>query len=560
MNSPLSFFDRKFSLKSALFVGNFSIFLILTALQGYEINNVALSRDKLGNAQTEYQQGAQIPKSLLFFFALTTTGSLAICIREHLIEAAEDLAEFVGNLDVDALPEYLPGFVLDFVGDRQTATTAHVPATRLIKKKSAPYKPRLFDQSPQSRSEEFEETKSFKQLLRGESHVDEAPKSAAPPMQKAEIFDVEKSLLEGAFSAEPEFVIEEITPEIEIGQTIQELTRFKNVRFSGKKEGFSSEQFFYTCDLEPGASGRIKRAAADIVLRFPGILKAAGNGVVFEQKRSEREFPDFVIPKFPEGSRLPFLVGYDNMTKEPVIGDYGFAPGSFTCGLSRRGKDVYQRQKLASMLATQTPKTLRVALVDVSTKQLSDYTCLTNSPFLLEHQDAMALTKPDVHRLLRELNKISKERAAAFKEEEAKGNYVSNIWEYRKLGHEMPVILVVVGETKPLFENDQTMQDLFIRKAGEDAAQGIVYSFGTQYNTGSAAPKALRRNCSHKTCFQMDQDESSETVFNVKQPVSNLLLKGNAIYSPSGDKYVEIQTAEVTQEMLGAIAHRRDLA
>ena len=67
MNSPLSFFDRKFSLKSALFVGNFSIFLILTALQGYEINNVALSRDKLGNAQTEYQQGAQIPKSLLFF-------------------------------------------------------------------------------------------------------------------------------------------------------------------------------------------------------------------------------------------------------------------------------------------------------------------------------------------------------------------------------------------------------------------------------------------------------------------------------------------------------------
>lgn len=215
-----------------------------------------------------------------------------------------------------------------------------------------------------------------------------------------------------------------------------------------------------------------------------------------------------------------FVLGIDKKG-EMINIDLNHTPHILIAGSTGSGKSNFIHYMLGTLLAKNTPKTLKLILVDTKLVELTLY---ENIPNLLE---AVITSVDEILPALDRLDKEINSRLIEFRK-----NKVRNIEEYNsKSSVKLPSILLVIDELADLLTRDDLVSQKLIKIINVSRATGMHLILATQRPSSDVIPGNIKANISCRIAFKTSSNVDSHVILG--QGGAELLNTiGDVLYKP----------------------------
>ena len=270
-------------------------------------------------------------------------------------------------------------------------------------------------------------------------------------------------------------------------------------------------------------------------LSKPAMIRREGGMLLIDVERADRQNLPFSesrpqLPEMNDGGNARLLVGVD-LNRRTVFADLSSdCPHVLVAGSTNSGKSEWLRTALASLIATNTPDTLRLMLIDPKRVTFQE---LAQSPFLLD-RELILHTPSEAIQGLKRLSDIMEERYILLNM-----NGCTDLQALRLvMGEQTPPRIVcfcdeygnLVAEKK-----DREKIEIAINQLGAKArAAGIHLVIATQDPRAQILSPALKSNLAGRVCLKTTSATQSRMMLE-ENGAEALLGYGDLLFKTTGD-------------------------
>jgi DNA segregation ATPase FtsK/SpoIIIE-like protein len=300
---------------------------------------------------------------------------------------------------------------------------------------------------------------------------------------------------------------------------------------------------------------KIERRGAELQMRLgldqePIIHRVEGRIAVDVQRRN-REYVSFGSLRAQLGSASPengtakVLAGVDLRGRLHFLELSGECPHVLVGGGTGSGKTEWLRAAVASLIVTNTPETLRLAVVDPKRNAFPE---LAGSPFLWRPNALVDSPDSSVLSLLEDLIEEMSRRNGLLRDAAA-----DDLMQYRqRTGLTIPRVVIAVDEFAELLlsggkkQRDEFEQS-FIRIAAVGRAAGVHLILATQRPSRQVVSGNLKANLPGKIAMRVSNRIDSGVL--IDQPgAEHLLGRGDLLLAGLSSDPVRLQSAWLSEE------------
>lgn len=274
--------------------------------------------------------------------------------------------------------------------------------------------------------------------------------------------------------------------------------------------------------------------AVQLRLQKPALIRLEDSMLVIDLQRPDREtlwFREFraLLPA-GEAGNAKMLVGVD-LKRQPRFADLrSDCPHALVAGTTGSGKSEWLRTALASLLATNTPKTLRLMLMDPKRVTFDE---LRHSPFLLDEQ-ALLYTPEEAIAGLHRLIDLMEQRYRLF--ERHRCTDLAGL--QSKLAEDAPPRLVCFcdeyGNLVAGKKNRDFVEGAINQLGAKARAAGIHLILATQDPRAQILSPALKTNLSGRVCLRTTTSIQSRMMLE-QNGAEFLLGNGDLLFKTVGE-------------------------
>jgi S-DNA-T family DNA segregation ATPase FtsK/SpoIIIE len=240
---------------------------------------------------------------------------------------------------------------------------------------------------------------------------------------------------------------------------------------------------------------------------------------------------------------LPLAIGQD-IVGHPVVADLAKMPHLLIAGATGTGKSVGLNAMILSLLYCQTPKTLRLLLIDPKRIELSLYEGIPHllHPVVSAPKDATRALKWAVLEMERRYQLLEAAQAR-------------NLEGYNKTVEQpLPYLVIIIDELADLMMvSSKEVETSIARLAQMARAAGIHLLIATQRPSVDVLTGLIKANFSARISFKVSSKVDSRTILDV-MGAERLLGMGDMLFLPPGTASLQrIHGAYVSEQEIGRV-------
>ncbi|MBI4231979.1 cell division protein FtsK [Candidatus Peregrinibacteria bacterium] len=246
-------------------------------------------------------------------------------------------------------------------------------------------------------------------------------------------------------------------------------------------------------------------------------------------------------------SKLTLPLGRD-VAGKPIIASLEEMPHLLIAGATGSGKSVAMNSFLLSLLYQNSPKDLKLIMVDPKRVELASYNSIPHllTPVIDDPEKAAISLRWVVSEMTRRYGELSRNR-------------VRNIFEFNELEgvNKLPRIVVVIDELADLMmSSGKEVEAAICRIAQMARAVGIHLIIATQRPSVDVITGLIKANIPARIAFAVSSSIDSRTILD-GIGAEDLLGRGDMLYLPTGqNKPVRIQGIYVSTEEIERVTNR----
>lgn len=246
-------------------------------------------------------------------------------------------------------------------------------------------------------------------------------------------------------------------------------------------------------------------------------------------------------------SKLTLPLGRD-VSGKPMVGNLEIMPHLLIAGATGSGKSIAMNVFLTSLLYQNSPRDLKLILIDPKRVELSSYNGIPHllTPVIQDPEKAAISLRWLVAEMTRRYSELSRNR-------------VRNIAEFNELPevNKLPRIIVVVDELADLMmAAGKEVEASICRIAQMARAVGIHLIIATQRPSVDVITGLIKANIPARISFAVSSSIDSRTILD-GIGAEDLLGRGDMLYLPQGmNKPVRIQGIYISTEEIERITNR----
>lgn len=295
-------------------------------------------------------------------------------------------------------------------------------------------------------------------------------------------------------------------------------------------------------------------------LKKPALIRREGAMLVIDVERADRQILHFSefrgqLPRLTDSGSSRVLVGVD-LNRQPHFVDLrSDCPHMLVAGTAGSGKSEWLLTALASLLATNTPETLQIMLIDPKRVTFQD---ISQSPFLMDGE-RIRETPEEAIEGLQKLSEIMERRYVQLSRVGC-----TDLESLRRvMGPDTPPRIVCFcdeyGNLVASKKNRETIEMAINQLGAKARAAGIHLVIATQDPRAQILSPALKANLAGRVCLKTTSSTQSRMVID-ENGAEALLGHGDLLYKTTGDP-VRLQAPllerEERIELFGARALQR---
>lgn len=248
-------------------------------------------------------------------------------------------------------------------------------------------------------------------------------------------------------------------------------------------------------------------------------------------------------PEFAESGPLSFAVGRD-VTGEPMFANIAKMPHLLVAGSTGSGKSVTVHSIILSLLYKNSPKMLKMIMIDPKRVELSIYSGIPHliAPVVTQSKKSMGVFRWA-------LNEMDK-RYELF---ERAGSRDLGSYNKKNPSDSLPYIVIVVDELADLMSTyGKEVEGSIVRLAQMARATGIHLILSTQRPSVEVVTGLIKANIPARIALQVASQIDSRTILDMSG--AEKLLGGGDMLVAAGDKPKRIQGAFVSEEEIQKVA------
>jgi hypothetical protein len=270
-------------------------------------------------------------------------------------------------------------------------------------------------------------------------------------------------------------------------------------------------------------------------LNKPALIRRDGGMLVIDLERPDRQLLTFrefrgQLPPVTDGGNARMLVGVD-LNRKPQFTDLrSDCPHVLAGGSTSSGKSEWLRTALASLIATNTPETLRLMLIDPKRVTFQE---LSQSPFLLDGVPVL-YTSAEAIEGLQKLSEIMEERY--FQLSRCSCTDLEGLG--RVLGVQAPPRIVCFcdeyGNLVAAKKDRERIESAINQLGAKARAAGIHLVIATQDPRAQILSPALKSNLGGRVCLRTTSATQSRMMIE-ENGAEALLGHGDLLFKTTGD-------------------------
>lgn len=248
-------------------------------------------------------------------------------------------------------------------------------------------------------------------------------------------------------------------------------------------------------------------------------------------------------PEFAESGQLSFAVGRD-VTGEPMFANVAKMPHLLVAGSTGSGKSVAIHSIILSLLYKNSPKTLKMIMIDPKRVELSVYSGIPHliAPVVTQSKKSMGVFRWALNEMDR--------RYELF---EHAGSRDLGSYNKKNPGGILPYIVIIVDELADLMSTyGKEVEGSIVRLAQMARATGIHLILSTQRPSVEVVTGLIKANIPARIALQVASQIDSRTILDMSG--AEKLLGGGDMLVAAGDKPKRIQGAFVSEEEIQRVA------
>lgn len=253
-------------------------------------------------------------------------------------------------------------------------------------------------------------------------------------------------------------------------------------------------------------------------------------------------------PEFTEAkSKLTLPLGRD-VSGKPIMGNLEFMPHLLIAGATGSGKSVAMNVFLMALLYQNSPRDLKLIMVDPKRVELSSYNSIPHllTPVIQDPEKAAISLRWLVGEMTRRYSELSHNR-------------VRNITEFNELSgvNKLPRIIVVIDELADLMmAAGKEVEASICRIAQMARAVGIHLIIATQRPSVDVITGLIKANIPCRIAFAVSSSIDSRTILD-GIGAEDLLGRGDMLYLPTGmNKPLRVQGIYASTEEIERVTNR----
>lgn len=248
-------------------------------------------------------------------------------------------------------------------------------------------------------------------------------------------------------------------------------------------------------------------------------------------------------PEFAESGPLSFAVGRD-VTGEPMFANIAKMPHLLVAGSTGSGKSVTIHSIILSLLYKNSPKMLKMIMIDPKRVELSIYSGIPHliAPVVTQSKKSMGVFRWALNEMDRRYELF--ERAGS-----------RDLGSYNKKNPNeiLPYVVIVVDELADLMSTyGKEVEGSIVRLAQMARATGIHLILSTQRPSVEVVTGLIKANIPARIALQVASQIDSRTILDMSG--AEKLLGGGDMLVAAGDKPKRIQGAFVSEEEIQKVA------
>jgi hypothetical protein len=270
-------------------------------------------------------------------------------------------------------------------------------------------------------------------------------------------------------------------------------------------------------------------------LSKPALIRREAAMLVIDVERPDREklrFADFrgQLPSVSANGNARMLVGVDLNRKPRLLDLSSDCPHVLVVGTAGSGKSEWVRTALASLLATNTPATLRLMLIDPKRVTFQE---LSQSPFLLDRQANLSTPQEAIQGLAK-LSQIMEQRYVAL----SKAGCTDLESLRRVMGENTPPRIVCLcdeyGNLVAQKKDREKIEMAIVQLGAKARAAGIHLIIATQDPRAQILSPTLKANLAGRVCLKTTSATQSQMMLE-ETGAEALLGHGDLLFKVTGE-------------------------
>ena len=251
-------------------------------------------------------------------------------------------------------------------------------------------------------------------------------------------------------------------------------------------------------------------------------------------------------PEFAQAGMLGFCLGRD-VTGEPIFANLEKMPHLLIAGATGSGKSITLHAVLTSLLFKNSPKTLKLILIDPKRVEMSAYNGMPHliAPVVIQGKKALSVFKWALNEMDKRYELLLKAGAR-------------DVQSYNKKNSEdpLPFIVIVVDEMADLMANyGRDIENAIVRLAQMARATGIHLILSTQRPSVEVITGLIKANITSRIALQVASQIDSRTILDTSG-AEKLLGGGDLLFiSAELSKPRRIQGAYIGEEEIKKVTH-----
>jgi S-DNA-T family DNA segregation ATPase FtsK/SpoIIIE len=250
-------------------------------------------------------------------------------------------------------------------------------------------------------------------------------------------------------------------------------------------------------------------------------------------------------PEFQASGLLGFVLGRD-VSGEPIFADIEKMPHLLVAGATGSGKSILVHSLITSLLFKNSPRTLRLVLIDPKRVELSMYDGIPHliTPVITENKKALGVLKWAIQEMDRRYEILQHAGSRDIKSYNAKS----------KPEDMLPFILIGIDEMADLMSSfGREVEGAIVRLAQMSRATGIHLLLATQRPSVEVITGLIKANIPARVALQVASQIDSRTILD-GAGAEKLLGHGDLLFlSAELSKPKRIQGSYITEEELKSV-------